>query len=143
MKTNRKSIWKITVSVFTVLTVLTLLSSAASASLTIYKTPLGAGTPPATQRLTGGGNSIDYTAVAASSTDPRIVQFKDRSKGTETYIRWDFGDGTSLSGTKITQALKNPVHKYPKTGYYISGLTIRCTGYNGLLWVHKTLIIKA
>ncbi|KKI00109.1 hypothetical protein EO95_07310 [Methanosarcina sp. 1.H.T.1A.1] len=143
MKNNRKSIWKITVSIFTALMVLTLLSTAASASLTIYKTPLGAGTPPATQRLTGGGNSIDYTAVAASSTDPRIVQFKDLSRGKETYIRWDFGDGTSLSGTKITPQLKNPVHKFPKTGYYISGLTIRCTGYNGLLWVHKTLIIKA
>ena len=143
MKNNRKFMWKITLSVFTILMMLTLLSSAASASLTIYKTPLGAGTPPATQRLTGGGNSIDYTAVAASSTDPLMVQFKDLSKGTETYICWEFGDGTYLSGTKITPALKNPVHKFPKTGYYISGLTIRCTGYNGLLWVHKTLIIKA
>jgi PKD repeat protein len=142
MKNNRKSIWKITVSVFTVLIMLTLLSTAASASITVYKTPLGAGTPPATERLSGGGNSIDYTAVAASSTDPRIVQFKDLSKGTETYIRWDFGDGTSLEGTKITPQLKNPVHKYAKTGYYISCLTIKCTGYNGKLWVHKTIVIK-
>jgi PKD repeat protein len=142
MKNNRKSIWKITLSVFTVLMMLTLLSTAASASITVYKTPLGAGTPPATERLSGGGNSIDYTAVAASTTDPRIVQFKDLSKGTETYIRWDFGDGTSLEGTKITPQLKNPVHKYAKTGYYISCLTIKCTGYNGKLWVHKTIIIK-
>lgn len=142
MKKNRKSIWKITVSFFTVLMILTLLSTAASASINVYKTPLGAGTPPATQRLSGGGNYIDYTAVAASSTDPRIVQFKDLSKGKETYIRWDFGDGTYLEGTKITPALKNPVHKYKKTGYYISCLTIRCTGYNGKLWVHKTIIIK-
>ncbi|WP_440948363.1 PKD domain-containing protein [Methanosarcina sp. T3] len=143
MKNNRKFMWKITLSVFTILMMLTLLSSAASASLTIYATPLGAGTPPATARLTGGGNSIDYTAVAASTTDPRLVQFKDLSKGTETYIRWDFGDGQYLEGTKITPQLKNPVHKYAKTGYYISCLTIRCTGYNGRLWVHKTLIIKA
>ncbi|WP_269849495.1 hypothetical protein [Methanosarcina horonobensis] len=106
MKSNGKFIWKITLSVFTILMMLTLLSTAASASVTIYKTPLGAGTPPATERLSGGGNSIDYTAVAASSTDPRIVQFKDLSKGTETYIRWDFGDGTYLEGTKITPQLK-------------------------------------
>lgn len=141
MNNNGKSIRKITLSVFTILMALTLLSTAASAALTVYKTPLGAGTPPATQRLTGGGNYIDYTAVPASSTDPRIVQFKDLSKGTETYIRWDFGDGTYLEGTKITPQLKNPVHKYAKKGYYISCLTIRCTGYNGKLWVHKTLVI--
>jgi PKD repeat protein len=142
MKKNRKSIWKITVSFFTVLMILTLLSTAASASINVYKTPLGAGTPPATQRLSGGGNYIDYTAVAASSTDPRIVQFKDLSKGKETYIRWDFGDGTYLEGTNITPALKNPVHKYKKTGYYISCLTIKCAGYDGKLWVHKTIVIK-
>ncbi len=93
-----------TLSVFTILMMLTLLSTAASASINVYKTPLGAGTPPATQRLSGGGgNYIDYTAVAASSTDPRIVQFKDLSKGKETYIRWDFGDGTYLEGTKLLQ----------------------------------------
>ncbi|AKB51115.1 Chitin binding protein [Methanosarcina barkeri str. Wiesmoor] len=118
------------------------MSTAASASVYTYKTPLGAGTPPATQRLTGGGNYIDYTAVAASSTDPRIVQFKDLSKGKETYIRWDFGDGTYKQGTTITSSLKNPVHKFSKTGYYISCMTIKCTGYNGKLWVHKTLIIR-
>ena len=142
MKNNRKFMWKITLSAFTILMMLALLSTAASASITVYKTPLGAGTPPATERLTGGGNSIDYTAIAASTTDPRIVQFKDLSKGTETYIRWDFGDGTSLEGTKITPQLKNPVHKYAKTGYYISCMTIKCSGYNGKLWVHKTIVIK-
>jgi len=131
-----------TLSVFAILMMLALFSTAASASINVYKTPLGAGTPPATERLSGGGNYIDYTAVAASSTDPRIVQFKDLSRGKETYIRWDFGDGTSLEGTKITPQLKNPVHKYKKTGYYITCLTIKCTGYNGKLWVHKTVIIK-
>ncbi|WP_048126448.1 PKD domain-containing protein [Methanosarcina lacustris] len=142
MKNDRKSIWKITLSIFTVLTVLTLLSTAASASIYVTKTPLGAGTPPATQRLTGGSNHIDYTAVAASRSNPRIVQFKDLSRGKETYIRWDFGDGTHLEGTKITQALKNPVHKYSKTGYYISCMTIKCNGYKWKLWVHKNVVIK-
>jgi PKD repeat protein len=141
MKTNKKLTWKIALSVFTILMMLTLLSTAASATVTIYKTPIGAGNPPATERLSGGGNSIDYTAVAASSTDPLKVQFKDLSKGTETYIRYDFGDGTHIEGTEITSSLKNPVHKYPKKGYYISCMTIKCTGYSGKLWVHKTIVI--
>jgi PKD repeat protein len=142
MKNNGKFTWKIAIFVFTILMMLTLLSTAASASVYTYKTPLGAGTPPATQRLTGGGNCIDYTAVAASNTDPRLVQFKDLSKGTETYIRWDFGDGTCKEGTKITSSLKNPVHKFPKNGCYISCMTIKCTGYKWKLWVHKTIVIK-
>ncbi|MCO5382478.1 MAG: PKD domain-containing protein [Methanosarcina barkeri] len=143
MKNNGKSIWKITVSLFTILMMLTLLSAEASAKLTIYPTPLGAGTPPATSRLSCacGDNCIDYTAVAVSN-DPRVVQFKDRSTGDETYIRWDFGDGTSLSGTKITSSLKNPVHKFPKTGYYISCMTIKGKGCVEKLWVHKTIVIK-
>lgn len=142
MKNNRKFMRNIAISVFTVLMMLTLLSTAASASVYAYKTPLGAGTPPATQRLTGGGNYIDYTAVAASSTDPRLVRFKDLSKGKETYIRWDFGDGTYKQGTKITSSLKNPVHKFSKNGAYISCLTIKCTGYKWKLWVHKTIVVK-
>jgi len=141
MKNNGKSIWKITVSVFTILMMLTLLSAVASAKISVSPTPLGAGTPPATARLSSGNNHIDYTAVAVSS-NPRIVQFKDLSKGKETYIRWDFGDGTHLEGTKITPSLKNPVHKFPKTGYYISCMTIKCNGCVKKLWVHKNIVIK-
>jgi PKD repeat protein len=119
-----------------------LLSVPASAACTVTKTPLGAGHPPATQFLVYGINRIDYTGSAASCSDPLIVQFKDLSRGNETYIRWDFGDGTSLQGTKITPALKNPVHKYKKPGHYISCLTIKCQGYRGKLWVHKTVVIR-
>lgn len=126
---------------FTVLMILTLLSEGACAKCIVTPTPLGAGTPPATARISSGNNRIDYTAVAVSK-DPRIVQFKDLSKGKETYIRWDFGDGTSLQGTKITPALKNPVHKYKKTGFYISCMTIKCNGFAGKLWVHKNIVIK-
>jgi len=142
MKNNGKSIWKITVSVFIILMMLTLLSAEVYATCSVSPTPLGAGTPPATARISSGNNRIDYTAVAASTSDPRIVQFKDLSKGKETYIRWDFGDGTHLEGTKITPSLKNPVHKFPKTGYYISCMTIKCDGCVGKLWVHKNVVIK-
>lgn len=143
MKNNGKSVWKITLSVFTVLMILTLLSAGASAAISVTTTPLGAGHPPATVRLSCGCGHcrIDYTAVAASK-DPRIVQFKDLSKGKETYIRWDFGDGTHLEGTKITSSLKNPVHKFSKTGYYISCLTIKCANCNQKMWVHKTIVTK-
>ena len=53
MKNNGKSIWKITLSVFTVLMMLTLFSAVASAKI-ISPTPLGAGTPPATAYLSAG-----------------------------------------------------------------------------------------
>ncbi|RXA15589.1 hypothetical protein EQO05_14805 [Methanosarcina sp. MSH10X1] len=143
MKNNREPIWKITVTIFTMLMILTLLCSGVSAKCTVTPTPLGAGTPPATARISCcGSERIDYTAVAASSSDPRIVQFKDLSKGKETYIRWDFGDGTSLEGTKITPALKNPIHKFPKTGFYISCMTIKCDGCVKKLWVHKNIVVK-
>lgn len=145
MNLEKKSILKIALSVFTLLMILTLLSGGASAKVTVTRTPLGAGTPPATAHLTCAceDNSIDYTAVATSCDDPRIVRFKDLSEGDETYIRWDFGDGTSLEGTEITSSLRNPVHKFPKTGYYISCLTIKGQGCNEKLWVHKNIVVEA
>jgi hypothetical protein len=116
----------------------TLLSTGASAKVSCTKTPLGAGKPPATQCLSCYCGHIAYTAVATSKTDPTIVQFKDLAQGKETYIGWEFGDGTHLRGTEITSSLKNPVHKYKKTGYYITELTIRCGGK--LLWVHNNVV---
>jgi hypothetical protein len=143
IKHNGKPIWKITLSVFTILMIMTLLSAGASAQVSCTKTPLGAGTPPATQCLSCAcGNCIYYTAVAASKSDPKIVQFKDLSKGKETYIGWEFGDGTHLGGTKIASSLKNPVHKYKKTGYYITEFTIRCAKCGKLSWVHNNVVIK-
>jgi hypothetical protein len=142
MKNNGNSIWKITVYIFTILMILTLLSTGASAQINVSPTPLGAGTPPATARLSCCENEcIDYTAVAVSS-DPRIVQFRDLSEGDERYIKWDFGDGTSLEGTEITPSLKNPVHKYSKTGYYITCMTIKSGDCVKKLWVHKNVITE-
>jgi len=121
----------------------TLFSAGASAQVSCTKTPLGDGTPPATQCLhCSCGNCIAYTAVAASKTNPTRVQFKDLSNDKETYISWEFGDGTYLTGTKITPSLKNPVHKFPTTGYYITELTIRCGNCHKLLWVHNNVVIR-
>jgi PKD repeat protein len=121
---------------------ITLLSAGASAKVVCTKTPLGEGSPPATQRLSCGCGSISYTAVAASKTDPLLVQFKDLTTCKESYIDWEFGDGTSLHGTKITNALKNPVHKYKKKGYYITELAVRCNKCKKLMWVHYNVVIK-
>jgi PKD repeat protein len=140
IKHSGKSIRKITLSVFTLVMIVAIFSAGASANVCCVKTELGDGTPPATQCLSCYCVHIDYTAVAASKKDPLLVQFKDLTKGKESYIGWEFGDGTSLHGTKITNALKNPVHKFKKKGRYISELTVRCSGK--LLWVHYNVIIK-
>jgi hypothetical protein len=137
MKNDGKSLRKITLSIFSVVMMITLLSAGASADCTCTKTPLGDGWPPATQQLTCDcGNRISYTAVAASETDPTLVQFKDLSKGKKSYVGWEFGDGIHLSGTK------NPVHKYKKTGYYITEMTIRCGNCGKLMWVHNNVVTK-
>ncbi len=137
MKNNGKSLRKITLSIFALVMMITLLSTGASADCICTKTPLGAGWPPATQELTCDcGNRIGYTAVAASETDPTLVQFKDLSKGKESYVGWEFGDGVHLSG------IKDPVHKYKKTGYYITELTIRCSKCGSLKWVHYNVVTK-
>ena len=137
MKNNGKSLRKITLSIFALVMMISLLSAGASATCICTKTPLGAGYPPATQKLTCKcGNRIAYTAVAASKTDPTLVQFKDLSKGKESYIGWECGDGKHLGGTK------NPVYKYKKTGYYITELTIRCAKCGRLMWVHNNVVIK-
>jgi len=145
MKNNGNSIRKITVSIFTILIMLTLLSAGASAKQTyskgerhlfVYETPLGAGTPPATHHLTCCDKTrIAYTAVAASEDDSRVVKFKDLSIDGGKHILWEFGDGKYSSA-------ENPVHKFPKKGYYITGLTINCGECGHLLWVHNTIIIK-
>lgn len=105
----------------------------AEAVFSVANTPLGAGHPPATARLSVAGNHIDYTAKLIKGT---TVQFTDLSKGNENYIRWDFGDGTHVEG------VKKPVHIYKKKGYYITMLTIRCKESKSKMWVHKTIIIK-
>lgn len=142
MKNNVKPIWKIMASVFTVLIMLTLLTSAVSAQVNVQKTPLGAGTPPATQRLSCKHNLIAYTAVDAPSSDSRVVQFKSLCKDDVSYIAWNFGDDGFLDGTKITPQLENPVHKFPKKGYYISCMTVRCKHCGTLLWVHNNIYVK-
>jgi hypothetical protein len=97
----------------------------------------------ATARISCGENQVNYTVKQINNS--MTFQFKDISRGKETYIRWDFGDGTYLEGTKITKALKNPTHKFPRKAWdthYTGCLTIKCQGVKGKLWIHKDLKIK-
>uniref|UniRef100_UPI000A628C95 PKD domain-containing protein n=1 Tax=Methanosarcina barkeri TaxID=2208 RepID=UPI000A628C95 len=48
---------------------------------------------------------------------PLKVTFTDKSTGTPTKWKWNFGDGK-------TSAKQNPVHKYYKAGKYTVTLTV-------------------
>jgi len=127
-------------SIFLLLTFLTSTVSAAN-TFSISKAPFIE--PGATYRLSSGQCSVNYNVTMLNGST-NTFQFHDLSKGNETYIRWDFGDGTCLVGTKITPALKNPTHKFPVKAWdthYTGCLTIRCTGVKGSLWVHRDLKI--
>jgi beta propeller repeat protein len=58
-----------------------------------------------------------FSASPTSGKYPLNVKFTDKSTGTPTKWKWDFGDGTS--STK-----QNPTHKYSKAGKYTVALTV-------------------
>lgn len=128
---------KFLLSVFVFILFSTITVSASSITLC----PDGMGHPPSTHQISLGKAKVDYTAIFSCKKILK-VQFKDLSKGKEVYIGWNFGDGKSLEGTKITYSLKNPIHIFPKVGYYISLLTIKVKGNVNKLWVHKYVILK-
>jgi PKD repeat protein len=49
--------------------------------------------------------------------DRRVVAFEDKSEGTVTSWRWDFGDGTSSTE-------QHPIHAYKKAGEYVVALYV-------------------
>ncbi|AKB42594.1 cell surface protein [Methanosarcina vacuolata Z-761] len=65
------------------------------------------------------GSSLPVAAFSASPTSgkaPLNVCFTDKSTGSPTKWKWDFGDGT-------TSTKQNPTHKYSKVGSYTVKLT--------------------
>ena len=58
----------------------------------------------------------EFSASPTSGKLPLTVAFTDKSTGTPTAWKWDFGDGTSSTA-------KNPTHKYSKAGKYTVTLT--------------------
>ena len=66
---------------------------------------------------TGFQDSVaEFSASPTSGNSPLTVAFKDKSTGTPTSWKWNFGDGTSSTA-------KNPTHKYSKAGKYTVTLT--------------------
>ncbi len=59
-----------------------------------------------------------FSASPTSGKNPLNVKFTDKSTGSPTSWKWNFGDGTS-------SIAKNPVHKYSKSGKYTVSLTVK------------------
>lgn len=64
-----------------------------------------------------------FSASPSSGKAPLNVQFTDKSTGSPTSWKWGFGD-------KTYSTLKNPVHKYTKTGTYTVILTVKNSAGN-------------
>ena len=66
---------------------------------------------------TGFQDSVaEFSASPTSGNIPLTVAFTDKSTGTPTSWKWNFGDGTSSTA-------KSPTHKYSKAGKYTVTLT--------------------
>jgi hypothetical protein len=96
-------------------------------------TPTTNSTTPTTPTTNSTDTIAQKSPVAAFSASPisgkaqLTVTFTDKSTGSPTSYRWDFGDGTQNSTTK------NPVHKYNKTGKYTVKLKVtNAKGSNSL-----------
>jgi len=64
-----------------------------------------------------------FSASPISGKYPLNVKFTDKSTGTPTKWKWDFGDGTK-------SFLQNPTHKYSKAGKYT--VTLKVTNAAGI-----------
>jgi len=60
----------------------------------------------------------EFSATLTSGKVPLTVKFTDKSTGTPTKWKWNFGDGK-------TSTSQNPTHKYSKVGKYTVSLTIK------------------
>ncbi len=67
------------------------------------------------------GSDLPVAVFSASPTSgnlPLKVQFSDKSTGSPTSWKWNFGDGK-------TSTSRNPVHTYTKAGKYTVSLTVK------------------
>lgn len=62
-----------------------------------------------------------FSASPTSGAPPLVVQFTDRSIGTVTSWRWNFGDGSN-------DTAQNPSHAYVNPGYYTVALEVKGPG---------------
>ena len=62
--------------------------------------------------------SASFSAKPTTGKVPLKVQFTDKSTGSPTTWKWNFGDGS-------TSTEQNPTHKYSKAGKYTVSLTVK------------------
>jgi parallel beta-helix repeat protein len=74
--------------------------------------------PPKTLLTSSRALVAAFSASPTSGKTPLNVRFTDKSTGSPTSWKWSFGDGT-------TSTVKNPVHKYSKSGKYTVSLTVK------------------
>ena len=70
-----------------------------------------------------------FSASPTSGKYPLKVKFTDKSTGTPTKWKWDFGDGSK-------SFLQNPTHKYSKAGKYT--VTLKVTNAAGINTVTRS-----
>jgi|GEM_PF-3695195 len=75
-------------------------------------------TPTPTPTPTPIPLAVNFTASPMSGVPPLTVQFTDRSTGSPSAWRWNFGDGTYST-------LMNPLHEYKGIGRYTITLEVR------------------
>ena len=75
-------------------------------------------TPTPTPTPTPIPLAVNFTASPMSGVPPLTVQFTDRSTGSPTAWRWNFGDGTYST-------LMNPLHEYKGIGRYTITLEVQ------------------
>ncbi|AKB81749.1 cell surface protein [Methanosarcina barkeri 3] len=75
----------------------------------------------------------EFSATPTSGKMPLTVAFTDKSTGTPTKWKWNFGDGASST-------VQNPKHKYSKAGSYT--VTLTATNAAGSNMVTKTDYVK-
>jgi YVTN family beta-propeller protein len=76
-----------------------------------------------------------FSASPTSGTKPLKVQFTDKSTGSPTSWKWEFGDGT-------TSTTHNPLHTYIKTGKLTVNLTVKNNVGSGSVTKSKYITVK-
>jgi YVTN family beta-propeller protein len=92
------------------------------ATVKVGSNPVAFGQSVGIKRILNGENAVipvaAFSAYPVSGKAPLKVRFKDKSTGSPTSWRWNFGD----NGTSTAQ---NPVHKYSKKGEYTVSLRVK------------------
>jgi beta propeller repeat protein len=77
----------------------------------------------------------NFAASPISGKAPLNVKFTDKSSGSPTSWKWDFGDGTSST-------LKNSAHTYNKAGKYTVRLTVKSAAGTNTKTIKDYITVK-